>query len=420
MSNWVDAASAAASAGRWQDAERLWSQVRAADPRHVQALYSLGVHAFQRRDTANAIDLLQQARACAPADPMIPLTLSVVFRDTGDPAREWAAIGEALTIEPYFLPGLLSKAEFLERSRGRRVAAPAFRNALKVAPAESAHWPAALRRRLEHALNVVRDDADECAAFLQQQLAADRSASAAALDTRWVEAASILAGKSRPYPSQCNDLHVPRLAALPFYPRELFPWIAALESKTERIRGELLQLLESHPQMFRPYIQYRPGDPVNQWKTLNHSLQWSAFHLWEHGKPVAEHIALCPETTQALAAIDAVEIDGICPNAMFSALAPGTTIPPHTGETNARLVGHLPLVTPERCALRVGHDWRTWTAGDVMVFDDTIEHEARNDSDQLRVVLIFDVWNPLLSQDDRHCVTTLARAIRRFRQPEGA
>jgi aspartyl/asparaginyl beta-hydroxylase (cupin superfamily) len=110
-----------------------------------------------------------------------------------------------------------------------------------------------------------------------------------------------------------------------------------------------------------------------------------------------------------------VDIAGLCPNAMFSALAPGAHIPPHTGETNARLVAHLPLVVPEKCNYRVGFDWRQWREGKCWVFDDTLEHEARNDSDQLRVILMFDVWNPLLSLAEREMATALAGAMRDWR-----
>ena len=100
---------------------------------------------------------------------------------------------------------------------------------------------------------------------------------------------------------------------------------------------------------------------------------------------------------------------------MFSALAPHTHIPPHNGETNARLVAHLPLIVPDGCKLRVGFEEREWRVGEVLVFDDTIEHEARNDSDELRVVLILDVWNPLLEPNEREMVKSLAAAARAFR-----
>jgi aspartyl/asparaginyl beta-hydroxylase (cupin superfamily) len=99
---------------------------------------------------------------------------------------------------------------------------------------------------------------------------------------------------------------------------------------------------------------------------------------------------------------------------MFSALAPKSHIPPHNGETNARVVAHLPLIVPDGCTYRVGFDERRWRVGETLIFDDTIEHEARNDSDELRVVLIFDLWNPLLTAAERNLVKTLAAAARAF------
>jgi aspartyl/asparaginyl beta-hydroxylase (cupin superfamily) len=107
-------------------------------------------------------------------------------------------------------------------------------------------------------------------------------------------------------------------------------------------------------------------------------------------------------------------IDGLCPNAMFSALAPRTRIPPHHGETNARIVVHLPLIVPPGCRYRVGFDECGWETGRILAFDDTLEHEARNDGDELRVVLIFDVWNPLLSLAERELVTAMTTAARLY------
>jgi aspartyl/asparaginyl beta-hydroxylase (cupin superfamily) len=92
---------------------------------------------------------------------------------------------------------------------------------------------------------------------------------------------------------------------------------------------------------------------------------------------------------------------------MFSLLAPQTRIPAHVGISNTRLVCHLPLVVPQGCWFRVGAETRFWKRGEAFVFDDTIEHEALNPSDQLRVVFIFDVWHPDLSPTERDAVAAL-------------
>jgi aspartyl/asparaginyl beta-hydroxylase (cupin superfamily) len=101
-------------------------------------------------------------------------------------------------------------------------------------------------------------------------------------------------------------------------------------------------------------------------------------------------------------------VPGASPNAMFSLLAPKTRIPPHMGVANTRLVCHLPLIVPPNCGFRVGATTREWKIGEAFVFDDTIEHEAWNESDELRVVLIVDLWPPALSEAER---TAVARVI---------
>ena len=100
---------------------------------------------------------------------------------------------------------------------------------------------------------------------------------------------------------------------------------------------------------------------------------------------------------------------------MFSLLKPQTRIPPHTGVSNARLVTHLPLIVPPACGFRVGNSIREWVPGKAWVFDDTIEHEAWNESDKLRVVLIFDIWHPHLTPAERAMVTAMTHGVNKFR-----
>ncbi|RYY98740.1 MAG: tetratricopeptide repeat protein [Alphaproteobacteria bacterium] len=413
LTSLIRQAEAAANAGQWATAERLWSDVRRRDPRNPKAAFSLGIHALQRRDFSQAVALIEEAKTASPRDPFLLLTLSKARREAGDEAGEGAEIDLALSCDPYFLPALLAKAQRLERIGNAPAAAMFFRNALKIAGAE-AMWPEVLRQQLTHANQVATRYAREHHAHLSASLAPILSSLSRDAAERWREAASVMAGLTGPYRQHANQLYVPRLPAIPFYDRSLFPWAEELESRTDLIREELKAALAAEGQDFQPYINLRPGQPVDQWRDLNHSQRWSHYGLWRNGQPDEAHLARCPETRRALEAVDMAEIGGLCPNAMFSALAPHTEIPPHTGETNARLVVHLPLVVPEKCTYHVGFEHRTWTEGELLIFDDTIEHTARNDSDQLRVILIFDVWNPLLAREEREAVRTLAAASRAF------
>ncbi|MDP3491624.1 MAG: aspartyl/asparaginyl beta-hydroxylase domain-containing protein [Hyphomonadaceae bacterium] len=412
ISQLVRQAEAAANAGQWAAAEKLWSDVRRRDPRNPKAAFGLGVHAMQRRDFSAAAALIEEAQQASPHDPFILLTLSRAKRNAGDETGEATAIERALAIDPYFLPALLAKAQRLERIGNQTAAAMFFRNAVKVAGAE-AMWPEVLRPQMYHARDAAARHAHNHQAELDAALAPMLSSLSRSQAERWREAASVMAGLTEPYHQHANQLHVPRLPAIPFYDRDMFPWAAELESRTEVIREELKAALADE-QDFQPYIKLRPGQPVDQWRDLNQSARWSHYGLWRNGQPDEAHLAKCPETRRALEMIDMAEIAGLCPNAMFSALAPHTEIPPHTGETNARLVAHLPLVVPEKCTYRVGFEHRTWTEGQLLVFDDTIEHTARNDSDELRIILIFDVWNPLLAAEERDVVRALASATRAF------
>ncbi len=99
-------------------------------------------------------------------------------------------------------------------------------------------------------------------------------------------------------------------------------------------------------------------------------------------------------------------------------LSPRTHIPAHTGSANTRLIVHLPLILPENCRFRVGAETRPWRPGEAWVFDDTIEHEAWNDSDETRVIPVFNIWNPLLSEAERALVTEMMAAYSTYSAAE--
>ena len=115
-------------------------------------------------------------------------------------------------------------------------------------------------------------------------------------------------------------------------------------------------------------------------------------------------MARCPLTCGLLASAPRCYIEGRAPTAFFSILDANTDIPAHVGVTNTRCTVHVPLIIPPDCGFRVGSTTREWVPGQAWVFDDTINHAAWNRSDTPRAILIFDVWNPLLSAAERELI----------------
>lgn len=252
--------------------------------------------------------------------------------------------------------------------------------------------------------------------FVDQQLEPHFKDCGAAGLERFRLSVDILLGRKQRFDPQPMRYFMPLLPVVEFFDRSAVPWLDKVEAQTEVIRDEFLAVLRADLQgaRFVPYITYGADQPVAQWKELNHSPRWSVLHLVKEGKPVAENAARCPQTMAAWQATPWPEQAGRTPMAMFSLLKPRTHIPPHVGASNCRLVTHLPLIVPPGCNFRVGNTTREWVPGKAWVFDDTIEHEARNDSDQLRVVFIFDTWHPLLSAEERRMITALNSALNSF------
>lgn len=400
-----------ARSGRDEEAKGLWHKVLDIEPRHTQALRNLGVHALQRGNTGDALSMLEAARLTAPTDLFVLLTLADARKSAGDVDGEFEAIQWALAVDPLYVPTLLKKGRWYERQGKARSACNAYSEAVNSAGPE-VQWPGQLRSELGAGRNYIGRHTRNLHQLLSAEIADYVREIDSASVERWREAASLHAGRSAPYVSTSEVLHIPRLPAIPFFEGSGFPFLAGLEANLDCIRDELAAVLEQGE--FQPHIAYRPDEPVYQWQELNYSSRWSAYHLWRDGRPVEENLERCPETAQLLEHVELCDLNGIGPNVFFSALAPKTRIPPHHGKTNARVIAHLPLIVPEDCRLRVGFEERCWREGETLVFDDTIEHEAFNESNASRVVMSFDLWNPLLSDADRQMATILAEARRNF------
>ena len=198
---------------------------------------------------------------------------------------------------------------------------------------------------------------------------------------------------------QPTMFYYPGLAQRPWFERHEFDWVAQIEAEVVAIRDELSTLIDAD-NAFDPYIQRALNRPASSSALLDDPA-WGAAHLWRGGAPHGPVAGRCPATMAALAIAPQPTIAGRSPMALFSRLRPGTHIAPHHGMLNTRLICHLPLIAPAGCAIRVGHETREWQVGQMLIFDDSFEHEAWNHGTGDRTVLLFEIWRPDVPDDDR-------------------
>eukprot|EP01038_Epipyxis_sp_PR26KG_P012526 gene12526-16801_t len=226
------------------------------------------------------------------------------------------------------------------------------------------------------------------------------------------------------YTSQCGCPNIiPGLRAKPFWNRNDFTWVEKLEESFELIKQEFLNLksynsnsglTSSGFQHYRSPIILNENDNNSDYlgRKATDTGDWNVCYLYLHGLDFNDNLQRCPLTASIIKSI---------PNhyhhAFFSALAPNSHVIPHFGPTNKKLRCHLPLVIPKdesnssAAWLRVGGETVQLHEGQCVIFDDSFQHEAGNDShDKARVVLIIDVWHPDLTAEEIHWLSFVNNA----------
>jgi len=358
-------------------------------------------------DLQRAEALLSEAAELETNDPGLLLRLAGIQRASGRPELALDSVHRSLALDPRDFTALLMRASLLDRL-GYPEAPEAWAHAIAQKP--DGELPPGLAQAIaqgEQRVSRWQGDRDE---KLRAAMAAAERNADDELRGRLERFRSNILRRTRAYHSEPTHFHYPGLVEREFHPRRLFPWIESLEAATEEIAAEFQSVMTAERAELVPYIQYPEHQPLDQWRALNKSRDWTAIHLLQNGERVEANARHCPRTLEVLAGCDQPQVRGASPNAMFSLLAPNTAIPPHVGVNNARLVCHLPLIVPEGCWFRVGAETRFWRKGEAFLFDDTIEHEALNPSDELRVVLIFDVWRPELEPVERQAIAAAIEA----------
>lgn len=374
----------------------------------ARVLARQGFSLLRGGQTQSAKAVLERLVAAGQADVPVLLSLGFACRQLKDDKAALSAVDAALLIEPHNLQALLLKADLLDAAGLPREASAFYRAALQFAP-DARTLSEAMRSELQRAQAACQNYEALFAERLQMRL--DRvSKDLGVSSARFAQSLELLRGAKQIYHQQPSVYYFPGLPQTQFFERSDFPWLEQLEAATADIRAELMQVLAGHD-AFEPYVQDRVNGPKRRQGGLVNNPDWGAFHLWKNGQIVEENASRCPKTLAALENVPLTRLRGRSPSIMFSLLRPGTKIPPHHGLVNTRLICHLPLIVPHSCALRVGNDTREFEEGRAWVFDDTIEHEAWNLSEHPRVILLFEVWRPELSEAERALVSAMFDAL---------
>lgn len=361
---------------------------------------------------ADARQLFEEIAAASPGDVTAQLGLAYALLGQRDEASAAAAVDRVLALDPRNLRALVLKGDLLQRSGDLRNAAAYYQAAVRGAQALQAApgaqpLPADLAREVARADAACRRQAGLLESALREKIAELAPGVASA---RFEQSLDILFGRRKVHVQEPRQFYFAELPQIQFYPREQFPWLERVESATGAIREELESVLRDE-RAFSPYVRTVPGRPQPPESAMLDNPAWSAFYLWKDGALVPENAARCPQTIAALEDAPLNRLPQRSPSVLFSLLKPRTHIPPHNGLVNTRLICHLPLIVPAGCRFRVGNETRVWEEGKAWVFDDSINHEAWNDSDQTRVILLFEIWRPELSERERELVQALFASL---------
>jgi aspartate beta-hydroxylase len=388
------------------------------EPNSLPALNGLAGIAMQQRKYEHAVQFFSKLRDLQPNNVAVRHNLAIAQVQVGQREQACQELEALLRLDPDNLSARLHLGLYL--SELGDVPAACRQYALAMRAAERSK-PGAITPQLQYLLNGAnRLLADLREKAYRDEVAGLRAEHGDAALQRIDHAIEIYTRKRKAeyaHPKQRPaTIYIPDMIPRPFFEREDFPWIGELEAATDTIREELLALVRADFPGFEPYIQL-PGEhpSAKAWGALNNSSAWSVLHLYRHGKLIEANASRCPRTMAVLSRLPLMHVPNHAPEVVFSVLKPGAHIPLHYGSVNGRLIVHLPLIVPENCgALCAAGEARAWQEGRCLVFDDSIEHEAWNHSDQIRIVMLIDIWNPQLTPVEQAAFSGALKSIDEF------
>lgn len=392
----------------------LWQQLLNTTPDLAEGWRALSICHIQSGALIEATVALEQLIELAPRDIAAHQQLGKVLQQISSGADGIAALQQVITRVPYAWSSLLVLARGEEVAGDGLAALGHYQRAIKTAELRgfwlnddsTAPWARAL---LKHGRETLRRGryalCEQWLAPLYHHFGRDEMRRVSDCVAMFTGVKPLTISDSRQQP---GFLYFPGLPESPQFDVEHAPFAADYRHAAPAIRDELAAVLAGSADV-KPFHH-----GINS-EALSRGGDWDAYFFYRHGQRQQPHHDDCPVTASAIDALPLCRIGGHSPEVCFSIMRPGAHILPHRGVTNIRAVLHLGLMIPDGCALNLpGIANLQWQPGQIFAFDDTYEHEAWNRSDQLRAVLLADIWNPHLTAAEQQALKILVEQIGHF------
>lgn len=369
--------------------------------------------AFDSGDNVNGLELLRLYAAEKKADAATQYRLAVVEEQIGTQDNARVAYQNCLSLAPGNAIFHLYAGYFFQQINDSETALKLFYLCFELDEAVLYYWQnkraqEETRLRSKAASIILRAHFSK----LHRKSISDKKGTKNVYNAIWTRTHD--KKYSFGHPRQKPQLfYVPSLAATPIYEPKNIEWASELEKSAASIKEEFLKALPNIRNNTRPYLSEN-SNLNKDFTGLTGSMNWSALDLFKNGKANNTVLKNFKLTLSLLEKTPLYSLYDKPYEIFFSILKPHQHIKTHYGLSNHSLTVHLPIVIPENCQLRVADQWRSWEEGKLIVFDDSFDHEAMNNSDQERVVLIFSVWHPGLTEIEKEVILKSFRSRQKW------
>lgn len=398
--------------GRLAEAETVYRRILDVAPYNLRALTFIAMRAFETGRYEESVDLLQEAIRLEPGRNTLHRNLAFVRLLQGLYGKALESIDQAIALAPDSALNHLHRGVILENLGQGNEALMSYGRALARDPTlrlSLTSLPPRVRTLAARAISRLTPVLQERIAAAEREVSEMHRAPLPPRAREFIEIVKGLRPRVSTEPRQGRAwLFYPGLAARPWFERGEFDWMRDFESAHATIRAEF-EALEDAPDLtpLSSNLAARSGpspEPTG----------WRRISLYESGIAFPKVLHRCPETFAALKHLPLAQGRGHFPDVRFATLRSGAHAFSPPAPSNVKLTLQLGLLVPDTCSLTVGGETRRWRKGRTLIFDDSFEMSACNESPTDLTVLAAEIWHPALEPIERELIERTIDAQARF------